>query len=86
MYDRVSGQLFGNAGSGSFTVGNDVVGVIEPHGNVPQNPYVSDGLVGWWDGIWNIGLGCHGDSPHLWKNLVGSNGIFSRATSGSMTN
>lgn len=26
MYDKVSGQLFGNAGSGSFTYGNDVTG------------------------------------------------------------
>ena len=24
LYDQVSGQLFGNAGSGSFTYGNDV--------------------------------------------------------------
>ena len=36
------------------------------------NPYVSDGLISWWDGIWNTGLGKHSNTATSWKNLVGS--------------
>ena len=31
MYDKVSGQLFGNGGSGSFALGNDVPGSSSTH-------------------------------------------------------
>ena len=30
MYDRVSGQLFGNAGTGSFILGPDIMGGVNP--------------------------------------------------------
>ena len=49
MYDRVSGKLFGNEGTGAFTVGPDIW----------KNPYVTDGLVAMWDGEWNAGGGKH---------------------------
>lgn len=44
LYDRVSGKLFGNAGTGDFVLGPDVVPVeyIESHGT----EYIDTGLVG----------------------------------------
>lgn len=44
LYDRVSGKLFGNAGSGDFILGPDVVPVeyIESHGT----EYIDTGVVG----------------------------------------
>lgn len=37
------------------------------HKNIP---YVTDGLVAWWDGIWNAGLGKHDANATVWKDLV----------------
>ena len=35
-----------------------------------RNPYVTDGLVAWWDGIWNAGFGVHDSNAMSWKDLV----------------
>lgn len=39
----------------------------------PSLPYASDGLVAWYDGIWNAGLGVHDPSAATWADL-GPNG------------
>lgn len=38
---------------------------------MPRNPYVADGLVAWWDGLWNAGLGVHDAAATVWRDLVG---------------
>jgi hypothetical protein len=35
-----------------------------------QNPYITDGLVAMWDGVWNIGPGKHSDTTSEWVDLV----------------
>ena len=35
------------------------------------NLYVKDGLVAWWDGIWNAGMGVHSSNTTTWKDLIG---------------
>lgn len=39
----------------------------------PANPYISNGLEGWWDGLWNTGVETHDNSSMTWKDLAGSN-------------
>ena len=39
------------------------------------NPYVTDGLVAMWDGIWNAGIGMHDSGAAVIKDLVGSNDL-----------
>ena len=41
MYDKVTGKLFGNLGSGNFILGPDIV----------ENQYVTDGLVNMFDAL-----------------------------------
>ena len=36
------------------------------------NPYVTEGLIGFWDGEWNVAGGVHGDSAETWADLSGS--------------
>ena len=36
-----------------------------------KNLYIQDGLVAWWDGEWNAGLGVHDSNATVWKDLVG---------------
>ena len=36
-----------------------------------RNPYITDGLVAMWDGIWNAGPGVHDPNATTWKDLVG---------------
>lgn len=43
-------------------------------------PYVADGLVAWWDGIWNAGLGVHDASATAWKDLVGDRTLSARVS------
>lgn len=43
------------------------------------NPYVTDGLVANFDGIWNAGLGRHDPSATEWTNLVSGNHTISSA-------
>lgn len=47
------------------------------HENIP---YVTDGLVAWWDGIWNAGLGVHDAAATVWKDLVGSRDLTLNAS------
>lgn len=37
------------------------------------NPYITDGLVQQYDGIWNAGGGIHADTATVWKDIVGTN-------------
>lgn len=60
MYDKISGQLFGNAGSGEFILGKDIY------------RYVQDGLVGMWDAIDNAGYGIHNNNASSWIDLSGN--------------
>lgn len=39
------------------------------------NPYITDGLIAMWDGIWNAGLGKHTQSDAGFKDLVSGNTI-----------
>lgn len=63
MYDRVSGALFRNQGTGNFIVGRDT-------NPVSARSYVNDGLIAMWDGIENAGWGVHDPNATTWKNLV----------------
>lgn len=38
-------------------------------GALDVNPYVTDGLVLYYDGIWNAGVGAHDASADIWKDL-----------------
>lgn len=67
LYDRVSGQLFGNAGTGDFVIGPDKTPWV--------NPYATDGLVAMWDGQWNAGGGVHDAAAATWTDLVGGAGL-----------
>lgn len=79
MYDRVSGQLFRNQGTGAFAVGPDKqtytqsLGVLMPQKDAEPTArdYVQDGLVAMWDGIENAGWGVHDQNATVWKDLVG---------------
>ena len=42
----------------------------------PEIPYVTDGLVGRWDGIENAGEGIHNTSTNRWVDLSGQGGDF----------
>ncbi len=42
----------------------------------PEIPYVTDGLVGRWDGIENAGAGIHTTSTNRWVDLSGHGGDF----------
>ena len=68
MYDRVSGRLFGNDGTGVFVLGPDLAGIDIEY---TAKDYVQDGLVAMWDGIENAGWGVHDDGATVWKDLVG---------------
>ena len=37
-----------------------------------NNPYVTDGLIGMWDGEWNVGGGLHDDSASVWADISGN--------------
>lgn len=39
----------------------------------PTLPYVQNGLIGWWDGIWNAGIGQHDSNATTWVDLSGNN-------------
>jgi hypothetical protein len=62
MYDRVSGQLFGNQGTGEFVLGSDLI-------DYTAKDYIQDGLVALVDGIENAGWGEHTDELK-YVNLV----------------
>ena len=63
----------------SVSIGTNEVQTVAINGetvwerpNPNQCPYVTDGLVAWWDGIWNAGLGVHDPSATTWPDLVGT--------------
>lgn len=65
MYDRVSGQLFGNQGTGEFVLGPDII-------DYTAKDYIQDGLVAMWDGIENGGYGIHNEGVGFdWVSCVG---------------
>lgn len=66
MYDKVSGTLFGNSGTGEFVLGPDVETI-----EYTAKDYVQDGLIAMWDGIENAGWGVHDSAATVWKDLVG---------------
>ena len=35
-----------------------------------RNPYITDGLVAMWDGIWNAGPGVHDSNITVWNNII----------------
>ena len=76
MWDKVSKQLFRNAGNGAFLYGSDTLvskPVISLHKKyVWENPYVTDGLVAMWDGEWNAGGGDHDANGGLVEILSGT--------------
>ncbi len=53
-------------------------------GALDVNPYVTDGLVLHYDGIWNAGFGAHDASATIWKDLssTGNDAAFVRETDG----
>ena len=78
MYDRVSGQIFRNQGTGSFIYGPDTLvskPVIRLHRQGWDNPYVTYGLVSMYDGEWNVGYELHDGATTVWKDLHGSNNL-----------
>lgn len=34
-----------------------------------KNPYITNGLIGMWDGEWNAGGGIHDSNSMIWKDL-----------------
>ena len=80
LFDRVSGQLFGNAGTGDFVLGPDTFsqGVVPTRmmamGVRKKLPttwdYVQDSAFLFFDGIENVGRGTHDGTATTWKNLV----------------
>ena len=74
MYDRVSGKLFGNAGTGKFTIGPDVatpvMGLHFMKPNYSAKDYVQDGLVAMRDAVWNVAGGKHDSESLVWNDIV----------------
>lgn len=70
MFDKVSGQFFGNAGTGAFGLG-------------PVKGYIQDGLIMQLDGFYNEGTQRHNGSVTVWKDLAGSRNVtLTRASNG----
>lgn len=38
-------------------------------------PYIRDGLVAWWDGIWNAGIDAHDANATTWADLTGGDSL-----------
>ena len=63
FYDRVSGALLPSGGDPL---------VVGPDKFTGTNPYVTNGLVAMWDGIWNAGMGKHTDDVSKIIPVVGT--------------
>ena len=50
-----------------------------------KNPYVTDGLIAMWDGIWNAGPGTHADDFSSWLPCVGNHALIRGDVSGIVT-
>ena len=44
------------------------------------NPYVTSGLIAFWDGIWNVGYGKHDATAAAWRDLTGNGHDLSQST------
>ena len=44
--------------------------------------YIQDGLIGWWDGVENAGMGLHDSSTNRWVDLTGGGNDFLLPASG----
>lgn len=90
MYDRVSGALFRNAGTGSFTIGPDVATPVMGLHFMKQIPkytaksYVQDWLMAMWDGIENAGWLTHDPNATTWKDLTGNGYDIAIPSSGAV--
>jgi hypothetical protein len=52
-----------------------------------QNPYVTDGLVAMWDGIWNVGGGQeHDNSSKIWWDCIGGKPIVLMSSKSAFSN
>lgn len=70
MFDQVSGQFFGNAGTGAFGLG-------------PVKGYIQDGLIMQLDGFYNEDTQRHNGSATVWKDLAGDRNVtLTRASNG----
>lgn len=49
------------------------------------NPYVTDGLIAMWDGIWNTSFNNHDQNATTWIDLVGNNVVTTTATTAPTT-
>ena len=56
---------------------------VHAEGTSPESDglYISDGLIAWYDGIWNIGTNAHASNATKWANLVNPNYDGARTTS-----
>lgn len=63
------------AGVLAWSIPAGEVARVEVGGEVvwPSIPYVTNGLIAYWDGVWNAGLGIHDAEATVWKNLCGTN-------------
>lgn len=77
MYDKVSGKLFANSGTGEFVLGPDVA---RDDVEYTAKDYVQNGLVAMWDGKENAGWGVHDPSATVWKDLVGEIDVTANRT------
>lgn len=58
----------------SLTIPEGEVARVEVGGKTvwPSIPYVTNGLIAYWDGAWNAGLGVHDSSATNWVDLSGN--------------
>ena len=49
------------------------------------NPYIADGLIAMWDGIWNTGFNNHDQNATTWIDLVGNNIVTTTSTTAPTT-
>ena len=64
--------LLGMEGSGMMIASRNGM-VVSGGGGAWTNPYVTNGLIGLWDGEWNIGGGHHDGSATTWADISGNN-------------
>lgn len=45
---------------------------VEQNSDISLIPYVQDGLVAMWDGVWNVGYDMHDNGSEIWTDLTGN--------------
>lgn len=68
-------SCLGIANPVSSSLGARSTAIVE-NGSEVGIPYVTDGLVAMWDGIWNSGIEKHETKPEYIADLVGHNSLF----------